>query len=135
REIHKHKLAETVLLLGNRSDIPDILGQSHLFLMSSAWEGLPISLIEATLSGLPCIVTDVGGCSEVIDTCQNGVVVESGNPQALADAITRILSNPDLYSKLSANALARSGAFTIGAACSGHIRLYQELLRHSTKAG
>ena len=66
-------LERTIQLLGNRNDVPALLAHSQLFLMSSAYEGLPIALIEATMSGLPCVVTNVGGCREIIEKCQNGV--------------------------------------------------------------
>lgn len=53
--------------------------------MSSSSEGLPISLTEAAISGLPCIVTDIGGCAEIIVKSNNGVVVPPHAPQELAN--------------------------------------------------
>ena len=125
--IAHYGLSNTVSLLGNRSDIPQLLGKSQVFLMTSAWEGLPIALIEATLSGLPCIVTNVGGCSEVINACQNGFVVDPNNPEAFADAICEVVETPDLLAKLSSNALNNSVEFTIDHAADGHIALYRSL--------
>jgi glycosyltransferase involved in cell wall biosynthesis len=119
----------TIHLLGNRSDIPTLLSDSHLFLMSSACEGMPIALLEAALSGLPCVVTDVGGCREVIETCQNGAVVEPGDAQALAEAIGRVASDTGLLSHFSSNALRLSSVFSIGHAGADHITMYNSLLR------
>lgn len=126
-EIEKRDLADTIELLGNRSDIPDLLLNSQLFLMSSASEGLPISLIEASISGLPCVVTDVGGCAEVVAACENGIIVEPGNPQALADAIQRLASDSELLKHYSCSAIRNSKLFGIEHACAAHIRLYRGL--------
>lgn len=116
-----------VNFIGNRSDIPDLLKNADLFLMTSAWEGLPIALIEATLCGLPCIVTNVGGCSEVIETCKNGFLVEPENPQAFAAAFEELFGNSDLYSEFSNNALNNSKTFTIESAGKAHSEIYSEL--------
>jgi glycosyltransferase involved in cell wall biosynthesis len=116
-------------LLGNVDDIPALLDRSHLFVMSSAWEGLPIALIEAASAGLPCIVTDVGGCREVIDTCSNGLVVAPGNVQALADAIESLVREPSKLTEYSDNALTHASEFSIERACEEHLALYEEVSR------
>ena len=128
KAVQKTGLGDLIELLGNVDDIPALLNQSDLFLMSSAWEGLPIALIEATSSGLPCIVSDVGGCREVIDTCKNGLVVGPDNAQALADAIECLVKTPARLTEYSDNALKYSSEFSIERACEGHLALYAKLL-------
>ena len=128
KRISDEGLGDVILLLGNRSDIPALLASSQLFLMSSSSEGLPIALIEASVAGLPCVVTDVGGCSEIVDLCRNGIVVAPESPQALARAIENIISDPTQFTKLSANALDNSKVFSIVAASESHITLYECLL-------
>jgi glycosyltransferase involved in cell wall biosynthesis len=123
----KH-LEDTIVLLGNRVDVPELLGRSHLFLMSSAWEGFPIALIEAALSGLPCIVTDVGGCAELVNVCGNGVVVPPQNASALAAAIECLVREPEQLAELSRNAVQKSGAFDIRVSAEQHLALYRRLL-------
>lgn len=66
-DIRKNKLEKYVRLLGYRSDINLICNQSHVFVLPSLWEGLPISLIEAGASSLPAIVTPVGSIPDLID--------------------------------------------------------------------
>lgn len=66
-EIGKYKLENYVKLLGYRSDINVVCNQSHVFVLPSLWEGLPISLIEAGASSLPSIVTPVGSIPDLID--------------------------------------------------------------------
>ena len=126
--IRSKGLEQQIQLLGNRSDIPALLASADVFVMSSAWEGLPIALIESALAGLPCVVTDVGGCSEVVRTCRNGILVEPDDPQALADAITRIARHPELRREYSDNAARHSGVFNIETACTEHLNLYRSLM-------
>ncbi|MBV1928443.1 MAG: glycosyltransferase family 4 protein [Gammaproteobacteria bacterium] len=129
--IKLNNLGDVIFLLGNRNDVPSLLANAHLFVMSSAWEGLPISLIEAAISGLPCVVTDVGGCSEVVELCRNGIVTAPGDVIELAGAIATVFSDGTQYRKLSANAIANSSYFTIQAAADKHVDIYQSLLSGS----
>jgi glycosyltransferase involved in cell wall biosynthesis len=92
--------------------------------MSSAWEGLPISLIEATASGLPFIATDVGGCRELAYLCGNGVIVPPGDAQALAGALTALVEDSGRRAALSKAAIAKAGKLSIEAAADEHLRLY-----------
>ena len=124
-------LCEVVHLLGSRSDIPALLASSQLFIMSSSTEGLPIALIEAAVSGLPCIVTDAGSCREVIEECRNGIVVEPDNPQALADAIEILISDPTQIAAYSANALNCSKGYSIENSVISHTSMYTRLLSSS----
>ena len=114
-----------VQFLGNVSDVPTLLSESDIYVMSSAWEGLPIALIEATFAGLPVVVTDVGGCREVVDTVGNGIVVESGNERQLADAMRRLLWSGELRRSLSINALKNSAPYSLETAVDRHLDLYQ----------
>lgn len=117
---------DKVEFLGNREDIKEILAKSDVFLMSSAWEGLPISLIEATMAGLPVIVTNVGGCAEVVHQCANGFVVDSQEVEDYVDALIKMISNSDLRAFFSDNALAFSSVYEMERAVDLHLELYLE---------
>lgn len=127
-KVNESELQEVIDFIGNRSDIPQLLGDSDLFLMSSAWEGLPIALIEATVCGLPCIVTDVGGCSEVVNTCRSGFLVEPGSPVKFSEALIEMVSDSSRYEEYSRNALYNSHSFTLDEACKSHMLVYDKLL-------
>jgi len=116
---------QKVEFLGNRSNVSEVLARSDVFLMSSAWEGLPIALIEATLTGLPVIVTNVGGCAEVVHTCANGFVVDNLEVEDYAMALRKMVGDAELRASFSRNALAFSGAFEIEQAVDKHLRLYK----------
>lgn len=126
--IKKNSLENNVYLCGNLTNIPEFLSKTDLFLMTSKYEGLPIALIEASISGLPCIVTDVGGCSEVISKSNNGIVVEPQNPKAIAEAITSLLESPDLLQDFSKNAVVNAYKYGIHLAVESHIELYKNLI-------
>ncbi len=128
RLVRQLGLSPTVSLLGNRLDVPLLLGRSHLFVMSSAWEGFPISLLEATASGLPFIATDVGGCREVAEICGNGVIVPPADPQALSKALNNLVTAPQQRVRLSVAAVRNALEFSIEKAAKEHLRIYEDLL-------
>lgn len=82
---------------------------ADFFILPSRNEGFNVSLIEATISGLPCIVTNVGGNSQVINSKLMGEVVEPNNPEKLAQAISAVLLNLNNYDckYISKNSLKR----------------------------
>lgn len=121
-------LGGSITLLGNRSDIPDLLADSDLFLMSSVQEGLPIALIEATAAGLPCLVTDVGGCSEVIESCENGFFVDKNNIRDYVNKLTELISDQSLRARLSKNALSKSNIFSIQNSVNKHVEVYSQIV-------
>ena len=58
KQIEQLNLKSNVKMLGARTDIPDILNAADVFLFPSKWEGLPVTVVEAQASGLPCFVSD-----------------------------------------------------------------------------
>jgi glycosyltransferase involved in cell wall biosynthesis len=70
------------------------MNASDAFLMSSAWEGLPIVLLEASACGLPAVATNVGGNPEVVEDGQTGLLTPSKDPAALAAAMLRMMTLP-----------------------------------------
>jgi glycosyltransferase involved in cell wall biosynthesis len=73
-------------------------------LLSSAWENLPHSAVEALSVGVPVVATAVGGVPEVVHDGQNGLLVPPGDPEALAAAMRRVLEEPGLRDRLAAAA-------------------------------
>ncbi|MGB3752429.1 MAG: glycosyltransferase [Parerythrobacter sp.] len=78
--------------------------EADLFCLSSDFEGLPLALLEAMAAGLPAIVTDAGGMSEVVSDGVHGRVVARGACNALADALVELSDNSDLRVKLGQQA-------------------------------
>ncbi len=89
--VNNHRLAERVLFLGYRTDIPELLQVMNVFCLTSLREGLPIGLVEAMVTGLPVIGTNVEGIRDVITSDVDGILVELGDVTALKDALTRLV--------------------------------------------
>lgn len=128
--INKRDLSANVELIGVIKNIPEFLSESDIFIISSSSEGLPIALLEATISGLPCIVTDVGGCSEIIETVRNGIVVPANNPKKISEALAIIFQQPETLKTYSSNALNNSYLYSISKAAELHIQLYLEAINN-----
>jgi len=84
---------EMVTFLGYRTDIPDLLAQSDVFILTSINEGFGRVLVEAMACGLAIIATRVGGVPEIIHHGENGLLVESCNNTQLAESIIYLAQN------------------------------------------
>jgi glycosyltransferase involved in cell wall biosynthesis len=80
-----------VRFLGVRNDVPEILSAADGYVMSSAWEGMPMVLLEAAAAGLPIVATAVGGNQEVVRDGESGFLVPSRDSDALAQAMARLM--------------------------------------------
>ena len=87
--------SEQVRFLGARSDVPDLMRAADAYLMSSAWEGLPMVLLEAAAAQLPIVATDVGGNADIVLAERSGVLVPAHEPAALAEAMTRVMASSE----------------------------------------
>ena len=90
-----------VRFLGTRSDIPELLYQADMFVLSSDCEGLPLVLLEAMAAGVPVIATAVGGVPEVLGYGKYGILVPPGNAEALAKAIVELAKDEKKRAELS----------------------------------
>ncbi|MDX7992001.1 glycosyltransferase family 4 protein [Xenorhabdus littoralis] len=92
----KLKLENNILFLGERNDVDELLEKSDIFILSSNWEGLPISIIEAMRHSLPVIASNVGGVKELIDDNINGFLVERKNSNQLKEKIQYLIDNESI---------------------------------------
>jgi glycosyltransferase involved in cell wall biosynthesis len=122
-------LRETIRLVGASNHVAGMFHSADLFLLSSAWEGMPIALLEASMTGLPFIATDVGGCAEVARVCGNGVIVPPADATAFAAALSGLLADRGRIEALSRSAIANSGLFSINKSATAHLALYERLLQ------
>lgn len=103
---------------------------SKVLLMPSAYEGLPMVILEAFSHGLPCVATDVSGHPEVISAGENGFLVPVDNPQAMADAALRILRDAALAAKMSAASRSVVATkFSVARQVNEYLALYAHLRR------
>jgi glycosyltransferase involved in cell wall biosynthesis len=83
-----------VRFLGQRRDIPDLLGAADGLVLSSAWEGSPNVILEAMAAAVPVVATEVGGVPELVHSGETGYVVPPGDARALADAMRFLMTRP-----------------------------------------
>lgn len=93
-------LREQIVFLGERHDVPKILKASDIFVLTSRWEGMPLTIIEAMLAGLPVVATRVGGAPELIEENVTGILVPPKDPITLRRALSRLLSDGELRNRL-----------------------------------
>jgi glycosyltransferase involved in cell wall biosynthesis len=98
--IDKYGLHDSFHLLGNRTDVPDLLPGFDVFLITSRSEGLPRAMLEALAARIPVVATDVGGISELVDGTRNGILCREGDQEGLARGVLRILGDPGLAESL-----------------------------------
>lgn len=106
-DVRRLGLVDSVTFLGERADVPAILNQCSIAVVSSHNEGLPVALLEYGLASLAVITTDTGDCAQVLDGGRCGIVVGVREQEQLANAIERLLTNDSLRAKLGTSLRAR----------------------------
>jgi len=127
--IRREDLGPSVLLLGQRDDVPAIMNPMDIFTVSSAWgEAFPIVLGEAMACGVPCVATDVGDCARIVG--DTGCIVPAGNAEALADAwLDLIQLGTNGRKRLGEKARRRvQDLFSLQAICRRYEAFYESLV-------
>lgn len=126
---------ESVLLLGRRDDVPDLLAIADLFVLPSHFEGLPLALLEAAAAGVPVVATAIGGTIEAIGP-DHPFLVAPADPDALARAMLRALAEPGLAQAAANQAKARfESQFTAARMAEQTAKVYAPLLIQSFQQG
>lgn len=132
-KVKSSKLEKNVTFLGWRRDIPQILSDFDIFVLSSLTEGISISILEAMAMGKPVVATDVGGNPEVVEDDKTGFLAPQGDFQGLANAIIKLLKDKELR-----EAMGRSGRrrveekFSLQTFVDKHIQVYDRLVTHGS---
>jgi len=101
---HRFRQLTDVRYLGTRTDMVEVYQQASIFVHPALIDAGPKVVTEAMSSGLPAIVTNAVGYSEIIEDGYNGYTVPARNSQALVQPVTLLLSDPELLEKMSRNA-------------------------------
>ncbi|HHT8080078.1 TPA: glycosyltransferase, partial [Escherichia coli] len=83
-------LKKRLLLLGWRNDIPNILKASDVFVLPSLWEGMPLAILEAQSTGLPCIVSNINGNNCLVKNEFDGFLIELNDIDSFINALVRV---------------------------------------------
>jgi glycosyltransferase involved in cell wall biosynthesis len=127
-KISELNLAQIVFLVGERDDIPDLLRQMDIFLLTSSKEGMPNSLVEAMASGLPCIATDVGDCRKLITESGGGAVFSLEDLDGMAQYLIRLVSDADYRRALGERGHIFSKQFAPDKMANRFLSVYEQVL-------
>ena len=96
------KIEKSVMFLGYVPDekLPDLYAASDIFVLPALYENFPFAILEAQSTGLPVISTKVGGIPEFLTNKKNGLLVDPGDPEQLAQGIMTLLQDPELAEEL-----------------------------------
>jgi glycosyltransferase involved in cell wall biosynthesis len=119
---------EGVRLLGYRNDIPAVLAASDVFVLPSFREGTPRVITEAMASSLPVVATAIAGIPEQVVDGETGLLVEPGDPDAVADCLDDLLGDPQRRERMGTQARERVSRFSEEEMCSDLDALYRTLL-------
>lgn len=129
-EIKKRSLEDNIFLVGFRSDIPELLYLTDLFVFPSLWEGLGLAVLEAMLSRVPVIASDIPALREYIENGKNGYLVDYNDVDKMAERIIELLEDRQLRTEF-----AESGyklvkeLFAVDKIAKQYDALYKEVLK------
>ncbi|HEV2195115.1 MAG TPA: glycosyltransferase [Candidatus Acidoferrum sp.] len=122
-------IAARVHFLGLRSDIPDILGAMDVFVLSSDYEGNPLSVMEAMASGLPIVSTSVGGVKDLIQHGNQGFLVPPGDAHSLSKAMTSLMADREARQSMGTAAMRRAKeSFDVSTMVRAYEKLYEDFV-------
>lgn len=106
--INELKASNYIHLMGRSNNIHEIMSSSFAFLLSSDYEGLSNSMLEALAIGLPCICTDCppGGARDYITDMENGILVPCGDVESMYEGLKKLIEDNQLCKKFSQNSIA-----------------------------
>ncbi|MCR5164988.1 MAG: glycosyltransferase [Thermoguttaceae bacterium] len=125
--ISEMHLEKRVRLLGERTDVSDLLQIADVFLLTSKSEGIPLTILEAFASNVPVVATNVGGIPEVVSNGENGLLAESGDWEQIAAHLNVLLYDQPWAKMIAQNARVRFEAeFTERKMLAEYQKLYEE---------
>ena len=129
RRIEEMNLARRVLFLGRRDDLPSVMAQSDVFVLSSRREGHPYVLLEAMACNLPAVATRCGGVEETVVEGETGFTVPIGSATSLAERLAPLLADAGLRKRMGESAGRRVREhFTAEQTALGLFDMYEHLL-------
>lgn len=128
KQVEDLAIQKSVVLLGARGDIPEVLRIFDIFVSSSRWEGLPGVLLEAMASGIPIVATNIPGTNEIINNEINGLLVNPEDPVSMAKGIKQLLSSPEIQSKFIAESFIKVQSYSIENISHEYEKVYEGIL-------
>lgn len=118
-------IKDQVFLLGYRNDVQNIMSQLDLVVLSSLWEGFPLTPIEAFSVGKTIVATGVDGTVEIVHDGKNGLIIEARAPEQISDKIIWMIEHPDERRNMEMEAqLSYRNEFSMDAFAEGYLKCY-----------
>ncbi|MCC7087167.1 MAG: glycosyltransferase [Pirellulales bacterium] len=127
--VGKRSLTSFVHLLGLRADVDRLLKAADCFLLTSISEGIPLTVIEAMMAGLPVVATSVGGVPEVVQHNLTGLLVAPRSPREVAAALLQLADDPNRCTALGATGRNRArDHFSDNRMNASYAKMYENML-------
>lgn len=117
-------LTDRVFFLGSRNDVPQLLDQATISIVSSHWEGFGLVAVEGMAAGIPVIASDVNGLSNVVHGA--GLLFTKGDHQQLGRLINRLLESKEYYNEIVEKGFERAKKYDINIMVEKTINLYMK---------
>jgi sugar transferase (PEP-CTERM/EpsH1 system associated) len=122
------QLSHCVWLPGERKDIADLMRAMDIFVLPSIAEGISNTILEAMATGLPIVATRVGGNPELVESRENGVLVHSKAPEAMAKALDTLIADTEQRKRMGLASRRRvEQQFSIDVMVSNYLAVYNGL--------
>lgn len=119
---------DLVRVLGERTDVPDLIAASDVVCLTSAFEGLPITVLEAMALSRPLVATKVGGIPDAVADGHTGTLVAPQDVEAFAEALVSLAKDPGLRRTMGDAARgAYLDRFTLEAMVEGYVQLFRPM--------
>jgi len=130
--VDQYRFEDSVRIIGgvDKSQVPYWLNQGDIFINTTRYESFGVSVLEAAVCGLPIVTTDAGELPYMWEDGVDALVVPVDDPAAMAEAVGRILTEPELAVRLSANARKKAEAFDWSILLPQWEKLYSELIEN-----
>ncbi|MGK0173689.1 MAG: glycosyltransferase involved in cell wall biosynthesis, partial [Ulvibacter sp.] len=128
--VQSKELNEHIIFTGFLNNIPEVLPELDIFLITSETEGLGTSIIDSFASKIPVVATNAGGIAELVLNGKTGLLSDIKNPNALAKNILKLMSDEILRSKITDGALDHLKNFTKEKTAAKTLAVYQDLLNN-----
>ena len=130
--IDLNRMQDHIILMGFRKDVPELLKELDVFLITSKTEGLGTSIIDALASEAPVVATKAGGIVEVIEHEVCGLLCDVQNPEQLASEVKRMLANDELREKCIAGGREKVKRFSKTETAKRSLAIYHDVLSDSS---
>jgi glycosyltransferase involved in cell wall biosynthesis len=132
--IDQYRIANDVRMAGERTDVAQLMPHFDMIIQASQYEGQSNVIMEAMQCGVPVIATNIPGNRDLVESGVDGVLIELGDPQQMAQAMFGILDQPEHTAELVAAAKRKMASeFTVELMIERHADLYRELYDQAKK--